>query len=148
MLYIEIPEGMVFTKKAVFERRYNIHQLHDFLIDPQNIRKPIDLQNVVKEALRDKPRYEASSVKELIIHFRLPNKPGCQFLRYAPNHNGALPTQEEPTIIRGNTPTPSSYHGAWFSQIPLSSERLAQIEVKRDEQRHNRRHDGDSPTPS
>ncbi len=146
MIYISIPKGMEFKQIT------NDIETRDFFVDPQGKLPQIDLQELVKEALRhNSGRLKTIELKEFSIYTRVPPKVGDYFLKYVPNNNGKLATKDPVTLVMGVTeqkfqPQSHTRYGMFWDQtLYLDPERKKEILDKRMEQKHNRRHDGDSP---
>jgi hypothetical protein len=146
MIYISIPQGMKY-QKLMHEGR-----LKDCFVDEHGT-KVIPFQDHVKETLRhNKKQRKEISLAEIKIYLYPPKLESGRFLKYEPENNGKFPTTKTPEVTELIT-NPS--HRAitqsgqcWFQVTPISTQRREEIEAKRDEQLHNRRHDGDSPLPT
>jgi len=151
-MFLSIPQGMV------FQQEYNGTDLHDYFIDPTGKKPKIDLQTLLKNALQNNTKKEVEkrggnkfviSLNEFTIYLKNPPRDENDYLKYIPNNNGKNPTASTPEIVKGFLEYKPSYRsGLWFHHVPLSAEKLEQVLEKREEQRHNRRHVGDSPLPT
>ncbi|PWY56188.1 permease [Legionella qingyii] len=152
MIYVTIPSGMVFKKIAVQQNNSNeTEQISDCFVTPEE-GTIIDLQNLVKEALRTNSRRKnCINLKDITIYLNKPPATSELFLAYTPNHNGKHPTEIEPKVITGREahqydPKQYTRYGSfWYQQIHLSADRQSEIEEKMSEQKANRRHIGYSP---
>ncbi|KTD03566.1 permease [Fluoribacter gormanii] len=152
MIYLTIPSGMVFKKVAVQTNNSSeAEQISDCFVNPEE-GTVIELQNLVKEALRSNSgRKNCISLKDITIYLNKPPATSELFLAYTPNHNGKHPTEIEPKVITGREAQKydpkqhTSYGSFWYQQIHLSADKQLEIEEKMSEQKANRRHIGDSP---
>lgn len=145
-MYISIPKEMIF-QKVTSEKN-----TRDCFVDPTKKRDPIELQSLLKEALRTNTgHHKIIKLKEFTIYLRTPPNKKEIFLEYSPCHNGKDPTSTDPKLISGHLaqkydPSKHSRYGMfWYQQIELSSAKQEVITDKMLEQRENRRHSGNSP---
>lgn len=149
MLYIVIPEGMVFAKKMVTDTN-SITEEKDVFVDREEGKPDIILQDIVKEYLKSRDKSKSFEVREgITIYHRKPPNTDADFLAYEPKANGKYPASEF-KMVKGQasyklSSYATTYGQRWFNQIPLSEERLQEIRLKDLETRDNRRHIGDSP---
>lgn len=134
------------------------HELHDFFVlenEKGEVERTISIQNMVKKMLQHWPRNKSYQEWEGIRVYR--KSPPCEdgeFLAYQPNQNGKSSMTEEPAVINGaayhrqRSASPGRYGSLWFKHVVLTKAKEEEILQKREEQRHNRRHDGDSPNPT
>lgn len=145
-MYLSIPKGMIYEQKVINK------VATDYFVDPTEKRPPIELQALVKEALRDNNRRKkVIELEEFTIYLKNPPHESEMYLKYTPNHNGKFATTCKTELIDGRSASAiyRSQPGClWFQAAPLSKERLEEVLVARDEQRENRRHTGDSPCPT
>ena len=154
MIYITIPKATAFRKiiTATPDEKGVVHdKIRDCFVNPET-QETIELQEWVKDALRTRPRNAVCVInKHFTVYFKLPIRQE-EFLAYAPNNNGKDPTLVVPQIIKGATAVVKnpviSADRSWIQSTLLSPGRLAQVTEKRNEQRENRRHTGDSPLPT
>jgi hypothetical protein len=144
MLYIKIPNGMHFSQ--ITDKEANHTQ--DILIDDSG--NKIDLQEMVKDFLRDPKAYEAKkpSPEKLTILFKPPIPMDDSYLLYEPNRNGKLPTIQPVKLgseHKQSSAVSTRYGEFWHQKVPMSAEKRQEVLKAQDEQRQNRRKSGDSP---
>lgn len=148
MIYLTIPNGMKFEQ--IVEKIDGLNVSRDFFIDPSGTSPRIDLQKLVQNAIRENSgRKKCIQLKEFTIYMRQPPYKDELFLVYTPNRNGKLATETPISLVNGRTmprKRPDTKYGSfWDREHQFTQEKRAEIEKKREEQRHDRRHDGDSP---
>ncbi len=144
MLYIQIPEGMVFQKL-----KFDDETEGDYFVSMTDPSQHISIQAAVYEFLTSHD--EQGNVMNLLLSKRRLNKGNV--LEYRTNQNGLLPTEYyrvKEAISSVSVPGPASVslatRPAWFAQTtPLTESRRNKLEEKRKAQREDRRHIGDSP---
>ncbi|QMT60121.1 permease [Legionella sp. PC997] len=150
MIYITIPPGMVFKRVTLEKNDFNgVEKLSDCFANQETI---IDLQNLVKEALRTNTgRKNCIKLKDITIYLNTPPDTSESLLAYTPNHNGKYPTEIEPKVVTGHDaqkydPKKYTQYGSfWYKQIYLTAEKQLDIQEKMLEQKADRRHIGDCP---
>lgn len=153
MIYLSIPEGMVYQQKKVISAGSENASLKDFFVDPNGKRPDIPLQDIVKDMLRTNTGQKKIIEKDGITLYRkIPPYEKTQFLQYAPEENAKFATKTTPVVASGmdfraslNKANTKQYGQLWFKENPLPKDKQELVEDKRDEQRDNRRHIGDSP---
>lgn len=150
MLYILIPEGMVFEQTQTQDSK------RDMFVDPSGKKESICFQDIIKDVLRHKSRSARSVCKDgLEIYFRSAPCDQRDYLKYSPRNNGKYATKVLPKVVKGYAEHQVKYLGKtsrygefWYQHQVLSEERKAEVEARRAEQRDNRRHVGDCPLPT
>lgn len=135
-----------------YQQQMHEGQLKDCFVDEHGT-KVIPFQDHVKEALRhNKKNSKEIILADIKIYLRPPKLESGRFLKYEPEKNGKEPTTKTPEVtelIINPSYRPITQSGqCWFQVNPISTQRREEIDAKRDEQMHNRRHDGDSPLPT
>jgi len=155
MIYINIPKGWTLDSTN-FDSDVFVNNIPDDL-------KKIPLQELIKECLQNKKRFadsftfdpEKTHHEAITVYFKRPPNSQELFIRYVPNRNGKLKS-ENISIVKGYDAQGIQFAHAvgllWFripeNQVRLAPERLAEIEQTSAEQKENRRHTGDSPFPT
>lgn len=151
-MYLSIPDGMVFQQKQVIQGDKTV--LNDFFVDPKGIKADINIQEIIKKAIQcNTGRSQAIENKyPFNIYLKVPKCDTKEYLKYIPNHNGKYATERVDSVIRvigiRAQPLRTIHNTLWFNHVPVSADRLEEISEKREAQRHNRRHYGDSPCPT
>lgn len=143
--YIPLPEGI---EHAVINGQ-------DHLIDKINKVPAVNMQFLIKEHLRNphKGKHQKSqiintSLDKVKIYTAMPPALDMDYLVYEPKNNGALPSDKiERLKSYKNTSPATNPAGLFNGHAPswMNNAKRKQLEEKRDEQRENRRHMGDSP---
>ena len=150
MLYIKIPAGMTFRSIVVLDHTddKSQNQLEDHFVSLREERSPISIQKLVKTFYT--LHATQANIDGIMCYKKNPplDKP---ILVYRANRNGTCPSDyavvKEPA--EKNHASSSTSHASWWANNAfISEDRRARLEEKRYNQRHNRRHDGDSPMPT
>ena len=145
-MYLSIPIGMKYEQIAENESQ------RDYFVDPNGVLPRIDIQKVLKEALRTNTgRAKHIELGEFTIYRVKPPYRDESFLHYIPNCNGRHATKEAIELVNGTSfppPQQTRYGTFWFQALPLDPTTLEGILERRAEQREDRRHSGDSPKPT
>lgn len=151
MIYIAVPKWMSFAKLDTRVEKDGVDDIeaHDcFVSEDENI-KPISIQASVKQFLAT---HKNKGVVNGLEIFKNRPMTSALILAYCPNRNGCDPSNKVELLNqRSNNEQPRLYGGQSYGNLPflkttpLSVERKEELEKKRDAERDNRRHYGDSP---
>ena len=150
MLYIEIPDGMRFDVLIQIGRKNGVDvevKEDHFVPNDDSDKAPISIQAVVKKFLSS---HKKSAVVDGLQCSKTKPMTSAPILVYRANNNGTGPSDKviELNLTQKNAQTSTASNPAtWWAQGGfLSEEKRAALDKKRDEQRANRRHYGDSPS--
>lgn len=145
-MYLSIPRGMK------YEQIVSDDIAKDYFVDPEDKLPKIDIQKLLKDALRaNTGRKKSIELNEFTIYIYSPPNDEETYLKYIPHKNGKEAMQIKPEEVKGysaqrhSTMHYTSNGQTWCSQFHLSEKRREEIDAKREAQRENRRHYGDCP---
>ncbi|MDP3559503.1 MAG: hypothetical protein Q8R79_04025 [Legionellaceae bacterium] len=126
----------------------------DQLIDSAG--RCIKIQNIVQDWLRTKKRTTQVTIKDpsetygldIKLYYKKPPDNDKEFLEYKSYRNGKGPASHTQMVYgyEKQVKFVTQKHGQfWHQVVPLSLKKLEDVESKRNAQRENRRHTGDSP---
>ena len=151
MIYIEIPEGMVYEPYSLKNAADKIVGIEDRFVSISGKKEYISIQNAVHDFYHKchSSMINSGIVHGLTFHKKKPTAYDSPLLEYRAINTGRSPTDHAKAInLRSVNPraiASSSLVGRWINHTLLSPKRHEEAKQKEEEQKYNRRKWGDSP---